>query len=209
MSTRESGMKIRKLLLATAGATVLLGALASSASAGRLEISTQAIRSQWRSLQFNAPFGTFTCQVTLEGTLHSRSMVKTIGSLIGYITRARFGPCTTGSATILTETLPWHVRYSGFTGILPEINSLIVHVIGYAFRIREPGGLTCLARSTAAQPAVGTFHRDTVTHLLTEVGISGRIRVGAECFGAEGELRSDSGTVSVSNSNTRVNVSLI
>jgi hypothetical protein len=202
-------MKLCKLLLAIAGATVLLGALVSSASAGRLEISSQAIRSQWRSIEFNAPFGTTRCQLTLEGTLHSRTMVKTIGSLMGYITRAILGPCATGSTTILTETLPWHERFSGFNGILPEITSIIVHIIGASWRVREPGGLTCLARSTAAQPTVGTFHRDTVTHLLTEVGVSGRIRVGAECLGSEGEFRSDSGVVSVSNSNTRVNVSLI
>jgi hypothetical protein len=203
-------MKICKLLLAAAGATVLLGALVSSASAGRFEINTQAIRSQWRSVEFRLPGGITRCEVTLEGTLHSRTMVKTIGSLIGYITRAILGPCVAGTAaTILTETLPWHVRYSGFTGVLPEITSLIVHVIGAAFRVQEPRRLICLARSTAARPGIGTFHRDTVTHLLTEVGIGGTIPTGAECFGAEGEFASDSGVVSQSNSNTRVNVSLI
>jgi hypothetical protein len=185
---------------------VLLGVFVSSASAGRLSISNQAIRSQWRSVEFGGPFGTTRCQLTLEGTLHSRTMVKTIGSLMGYITRAILGPCATGAATILTETLPWHDRYSGFNGILPEITSLIVHVIGVSWRIREPGGITCLARSTATNPAVGTFHRNTVSHVLTEAGLSGRIST--DC-GAEGTFTSDSGRVSVSNSATSVEVSLI
>jgi hypothetical protein len=209
MSIRGSGMKICKLLLASVGATVLLGALVSSASAGRLEISNQAIMTQWRSVEFAAPFGTTRCQVTLDGTLHSTTMVKTIGSLIGNITRAILGPCGRGTATILTETLPWHVRYSGFEGILSEIRSIIVHVIGSAFEVREPGGVTCLTRSTAARPAVGTFHRDTTTHRLTEVVISGRVPSGIECFNADGTFTSDSGVVSVSNSATRVSVSLI
>jgi hypothetical protein len=202
-------MKICKLLLAAAGATVLLGALVSSASAGRFEFSNQAIMAQWRSVEFNAAFGTTRCQVTLEGTLHSRTMVKTVGSLMGYITRAILGPCATGSMTILTETLPWHVRYSGFTGTLPEIVSIIAHIIGFSKREREQGGITCLERTTATRPAVITFHRDPITHVLTEAGLSGRIGTGAECFGAELTFTSDSGRVSVSNSATSVNVSLI
>jgi hypothetical protein len=201
-------MKIGKLLLATAGATVLLSALVSSASAGRLEINTQAIRVSWRTVNFSGPFGTTRCQVTLEGTLHSRTMVKTIGSLIGYITRAILGPCATGQSTILTETLPWHVRYSGFSGILPEINSIIIHVIGASFRVRELSAF-CLARTTAARPGIGTLHRDPVTHLITEVSIGGRISTGAECFGAEGGLEANEVAASESNSNTRINVSLI
>jgi hypothetical protein len=198
-------MKICKLLLATAGAAVLLAALVSSASAGRLRINTQQIRSQWRSVEFNAIFTT-RCQVTLEGTLHSSTMVKTIGSLIGYITRAILGPCATGAATILTETLPWHVQYSGFVGTLPEITSLSVHVIGAAFRIREPGGITCLARSTAARPARGTFTRNTINHTLTGVRVGGTVPT--DC-GFEGSFTSDEGVVSQSNSNTRVEISLI
>jgi hypothetical protein len=203
-------MKICKLLLAIAGATVLLGALVSAASAGRLEFNSQAIMARWGSVNFNAPFGTTRCQVTLEGSLHSRTMFKQIGSLIGFITRAIRGPCVIGtSATILTETLPWHVRYSGFSGFLPEITSIIVHVIGASFRVREPGGITCLFRSAATQPAVMNFHRDTVTHNIIEASLNGTIRTGAECFNVEGSFSSTEGVVSVSNSNERVQISLI
>ena len=199
-------MKICKLLLAAVGATVLLGVLVSTASAGRLEINETRISAMWRSVEFGGAFGTIRCQVTLDGTLHSRTMVKTLGTLMGYITRAILGPCSSGSATILTETLPWHVRYSGFSGALPEITSLIVHVIGASFRIREIGGITCLARSSAEKPAVITFHRTLIGLVLREAGISGRIPT---TCGPEGTFTSDSGTVSRSNIEFGVDVSLI
>jgi hypothetical protein len=202
-------MTIRRTLLAIIGAAILLGALVSAASAGRLEISTQALRGAFRSVDFNAAFGTTRCQLTLEGTFHSRTSVKTIGSLVGYLTRAILGPCATGAATILTETLPWHVRYSGFEGTLPEIRSIIAHAIGVSARVREPGGITCLLRSSAARPATLTVHRDTVTHAITEAGIGGTVPTGAECFGAEGTFTSDSGTITVSNSSTRITINLI
>jgi hypothetical protein len=202
-------MKLCKLLLAAAGATVLLGALVSSASAGRLSVSNQSISAMWSTVTFTGPFGATRCHVTLEGTLHSATMVKTVGSLIGYITRAILNICEAGAATILTETLPWHIRYSGFQGTLPEITSLIVHVIGGAFRIREPGGITCLATTTAAQPGIGTFHRSLGSHALFGPTIGGRIRTGAECFGAEGTLESVSGQISRSGTGLDILVSLI
>jgi hypothetical protein len=201
-------MKICKLLLAAAGATVLLGALVSTASAGRLEISETRISAMWRSVEFALPSVTVRCEVTLDATLHERTMIKDLGTLMGYITRAILGPCSNGTYTILTSTLPWHIRYSDFEGTLPEITSLIVHVIGFSWRI-SGGGNTCLARSSTTKPLIITFHRDPVTHLLTEAGLSGRIPTGIECFGIEGTFRSDSGSLSVSNSTTRVSVSLI
>ena len=200
-------MKICKLLLAAVGATVLLGALVSTASAGRLEISTKEISSMWRSVEFEGAFGISTrCQVTLDSTLHERTMVKRLGTLMGYITRAFLGTCSSGSATILTETLPWHVKYSGFSGTLPNITSIIVHVIGSSFRIREAGGITCLARTETNRPATGTFHRNTSTHFLTEVGIGGTIPTSC---GPEGTFSSDSGPISVSSSSSTISVSLI
>ena len=203
-------MKICKLLLAAMSATVLLGALTSTASAGRLEIDETRISAMWRDVIFALPFGNTDCEVTLEGTLHSRTMVKTLGTLMGYITRAILRrPCHAGESTILTETLPWHISYSGFQGTLPEITSIIVHVVGAAFRVREPGGVNCLARSSATRPAVGTFHRDPVTHHIIEVSISGRLPTGIECFGAEGTFSSSEGTMSRSGSNSLVSVSLI
>jgi len=198
-------MKLFKLVVATAGATVLLGALVGSASARSFSITSQFFRSTFRSLEFNGLFP-MTCQVTLEGSLHARTIAKVLGRLIGYITSAVLGPCQTGTATILRETLPWHVRYLSFSGTLPNITLLRVNVIGYSFRIKEPGGITCLARSTPERPAIGNFNRDTATRALTTATIGGTIPT---TCGAEGEFTSDNGTVTSLNSTTRITVTLI
>jgi len=202
-------MKLSKLLLATVGASVLLGALVSSASARNLEVSNQSISAMWSDVHFTG-IGRTNCHLTLEGSLHSRTMPKMIGSLIGYITRAILGRCEEGTATISRESLPWHVTYSGFQGTLPNITSLITHVIGASFHIREPFGIRCHVRLTPERPGVGTFHRNITSHEITEVSISGRIRT-TEC-GAEGTLSTpaNSGALSLlGTSNVRISVSLI
>jgi len=203
-------MKIGKLLLATVGATVLLGALISTASARNFSVSNQSISGMWSSVEFNLPSGAVRCHVTLEGSLHSRTFAKVLGSLMGYITKAILGPCVSpGTATILTETLPWHVSYSGFRGTLPNIDSIIVHVTGASFRVNN-GRENCLARSEAGRPAIGQFHRNTVSHEITEASISGRLPTGIECLGIQGTFTSDSGAISLlGTQNVRISVSLI
>jgi len=203
-------MKICKLLLAATGATVLLSALVAGAAARNLSVSNQSIRAYWREVRFTTSFAEIKCEVTLEGSLHTRTMAKTIGSLIGYVTRDQLGFCGIGTATILRETLPWHVRYSSFNGFLPEIASVIMHVVGAAWRIREPLGVTCLFRSSAERPVVGTFHRSTSSHEVSEVAIGGGIPSGGECFNAVGTLTSNSGPISVLGTlSTRITVTLI
>jgi hypothetical protein len=202
-------MKLCKLLLASVGATVLLGALVSSATARNYEISEQRMRGIFTNLEYHLPGATTRCALTVEGSLHTRTLPKVIGSLIGYITRVDLGVCSSGSATVLTSTLPWHVRYSGFAGLLPNINSIITHVIGASWRVREAGGIACLARSSTTEPVIGNYHRTPETRELTSAEVRGTIRTGAECFGIAGSFRSDRGTVSVSNAATRVTLNLI
>lgn len=202
-------MKIIRTLLALLGATILLGALAGAASARNFSISSQLLRGTWRSVEYVIPGATARCQLTLEGSFHSRTAPKVIGSLVGYITSAILGPCASGVATILRETLPWHSRYSGFEGTLPNISSIIGHAANVSARIREAGGITCLYRSTASEPAIISLHRSTVTQEITEAGLTGRIRTGIECFGAAGVITSDSGQIMVQNSSTRITLSLI
>lgn len=202
-------MKLGKLLIAALSATALLAALVSTASAREFTSSSQTLRSQFREVRFALPFGTTNCQVTLEGSLHSQTIAKSPGALIGYITRAILGPCSAGTATILTETLPWHVQYGSFTGSLPTISSLRINVIGSAFRVREPVGIiTCLARSTASSPAVGTFNREA-GGALTNAEIGGTLRTGAECAEEPGTFTSDRGTVTVLGGTARITVRLI
>jgi hypothetical protein len=204
-------MKMCRLLLAAVGATVLLGTLVSSASARNFSISNQNIRASFSSVIFSGGVGDTQCHLTLEGSLHSRTITKLAGSLIGYITNAVLGPCARGTATISRETLPWHVRFSGFNGNLPNITSIITHVVGASFRIRESFfGIICHVRTTATEPAIGRFHRNTTTHRLEEVGIEGSIRTGPECEEIVGTLSSDSARVSLLGAfHTSVFVSLI
>jgi hypothetical protein len=139
MKTRIIHMKLSKLLLAVVGATVLLGALVSSASAGRLSNSSTTLRATWARMDFTGGFGTVECEVTLEGSLHSRTIAKVARALIGNITAASVSsPCRRGGATILRETLPWHVTYNSFAGTLPNITNILTDVVGASFRIREP-----------------------------------------------------------------------
>lgn len=200
-------MRLRKTLLAIAGGTVFLMALAGAASARNLSISNQNLRASWREARFNGVFGNIVCPLTIEGSFHNRTMAKVVGTLTGYVNRAITGPCSVGSATLLTETLPWHSRYSGFTGTLPNITTLTANVIGVSMRVREPSAI-CLARSSAAEPVVIRANREGAG-ALTSAEIGGAIKVGVECLEAVGTFASDRGTVSVQGSTTRLTVTLI
>ncbi|HEX7291079.1 MAG TPA: hypothetical protein VF250_08140 [Conexibacter sp.] len=185
-------MKLCKLLLAVTGATLLLGVTVSSVSARNLSISNQQIRANFREVRVSGLFGNTVCQVTIEGSFHSRTIAKVVGQLIGYITTERLGPCATGTATILTETLPWHVRYVGFAGTLPNITSLSVNVIGRAIRVRTPEGFNCLILSTPEQPLRFTFVRNPATGQLTVAQVGG---TSPSTCGIDGTFSSDNGPV--------------
>jgi hypothetical protein len=201
-------MRVLKLFLAAMGATMLLGVLVPSASARNFSWESQTFRAAYRELSFIALETTTSCQVTLEGSLHARTFAKTIGSLIGYITSATLGPCTSGTFTILRETLPWHVRFSGFTGKLPEITSIIVHVIGLSWRIRNIG-VTCLIRSIAPEPVIQRIHIDPTTSSATGISTFGAIRTGAECANISGEFASDNPVPTVAGSAAGIHIRLI
>ena len=191
--------KCTRTLLALASAAIMLSALASAASANHLSTSTRTARATWTAMEFIEPFGqTVRCPVTLEGTLHSATISKTPELLVGFITRATVGTnsCSGGSATVLQETLPWHLRYAGFTGTLPNMTAVIINTIGSAFRVRGPFG-TCLFTSTTTQPTRGTYSLNT-SHAVTGVAVSGTITSNEGCgpFGERitGSLRGNSAT---------------
>jgi hypothetical protein len=197
-------MKISKLLLATIGATVLLGAHVSSAPARNISVSSQFLETRFRRVTFESPVN-MVCEVHLSGSLHGRTLAKRVGSLIGYITQASLPGCLGGRATILRETLPWHVRFQDFTGTLPNITSLTTHVIRAAFQIMQLF-FTCLATSTEAAPTVVIFNREVATRTLTTATISGTI---STTCGFAFTLRSDEAPVTVLNSTSRITVTLI
>src|SRR4029077_15272287 len=86
------------------------------------------------------------------------TIAKVAGQLTGFITTARLGPCASGTATILQETLPWHIQFVSFTGTLPNITAMTRSLVGGGFRVREIGGVTCLTRSTATNPMRGILN---------------------------------------------------
>lgn len=170
-------MRLAKLILALTAATVTLAAYTTTASANHLSSSTQTFRATWSRFEYIGGFGTITCSLTLEDSLHSRTISKTAGLLMGAITRASVGPCASGSATVLQASLPWHVQYAGFRGTLPAIPSITTNIIGFAYQIREPTfGAGCLLRSSATSPATGTYN--LVSGSVTSVTLGGSIACG-------------------------------
>jgi len=200
---------------------VVLAALASSvtsASARNLSLSNQHIRITFSTVTFGAV--TVRCRVTLEGSLHARTHAKVGGLLIGYITRGDIArQCTepfgvASLAWFLTlaeglgvETLPWHLRYQGFAGTLPNITTVSWQIVGMAWRAQDSTA-SCLSITTTAQPAF----------LDLEVGPGGPIvrarfneahRIRSSC-GTEFALFSDGGEMTVlENSSVKITVTLI
>jgi hypothetical protein len=137
-------------ILAVAAAAALMATAVGSASAGRLSLSSRTFRVTWTALEFAEPtFGvSIRCPVTFEGSFHSSTIAKVAGSLIGYITRAPLASsaCTGGAgegAALGNESLPWHIRYDGFAGTLPNITMVKLRILGK----REPEivrGFSCL-----------------------------------------------------------------
>jgi len=141
------------LFAGVAAAVLVLGVSVGTASARRLELSSQTFRAVWNPLVFsNAAEGIeLRCPVTLEGSFHSRTLAKVAESLVGYVTRAQIGEasCSGSRARVLTEFLPWHVRYESFAGTLPTITSVTTRIIGFAFLL-EVFGVSCLYVSEAS-----------------------------------------------------------
>jgi hypothetical protein len=144
-----------KLLFGSIAAALLLSMAVGSASARDLSLTNRNFRMVWSRLQIGSTGGvSLDCPVTLEGRFHSSTIHKTIGALIGFMTRGTVvpGSCTGGTATINQEALPWHIRYNGFSGTLPRITLLFVSIIGMKSTWTQAGS-TCVTQTTVANPA--------------------------------------------------------
>jgi hypothetical protein len=182
-----------KLLFGALTAALIFGA-AVSASANRLANSSDTFRTTFASLEFvGANFFTIRCPVTLEGRYHSRTISKVNEALIGYVTSAfvRNESCTGGHATILGESLPWHVRYASFEGTLPGIRTITQRIIGARFQV-EFFGSHCVSTTTAASPGIATITREP-SGVVTSVAASGTVPTtpgeGGSCPTSTGTLR--------------------
>jgi hypothetical protein len=156
-------------------ATLVLALAVGSASANRLSYSNQAFRIIWTRLTFSESGGgiPISCPVTLEGSFHERTLAKTRDALVAHITAAAVdnARCQEGHATILEESLPWHVLFASFSGTLPSITSVRHLLIGAAFQV-EPGlGVVCLAETSTEHPAAGEATREAggnITSLIPD-----------------------------------------
>lgn len=147
-----------KLLVAALAAASFMAAFVGTASANRLAASESHVNINFPELTFAGSEGgsAVICPVTIAGSFHSRTISKVANSLIGYINRATVAEasCRGGRARALTETLPWHVQYSSFSGTLPAITAVTLRLINASFQI-EVFGVLCLYRTTATNPARG------------------------------------------------------
>jgi len=195
-------MKLGKLLLVAVGASALLGALVSSASARSLEVSSQTTTALWTALRFAGGFGTIECEIRVSGSFHGRTSAKAVNSLSGYITEAVVLRCRTGGATINQASFPWHRRFRGFTGTLPNITGTSDTITGAEWSIREPVfGVTCTVRRESSS-VIGTYTISSGT--VTRAEVSGT----SPCSGFSGTL-SGSTTNVTEGRGARITVRLI
>lgn len=144
--------RVRRALLAAVLTASVVAIACSSASAVQLSLSEPSFRAVWTPARFTFSGVTISCNATLEGSFHTTSITKIAGSLAGHVTRASVTSCSSGTMSVLTETLPWHVQYGSFGGTLPDISTMTLRIVGMSASWTFLG-LTCLGRSEAATPA--------------------------------------------------------
>ncbi len=174
----------RRSVLALLSAAALCGA-AATAPARNLSVSTRPFRVVWTPLTAGLRANEseaevlISCNVTMEGSLHSSTIAKVAGSLIGYISGATIDARSCreslglgGSFSLLAGTLPWHVRYTSFEGTLPLVTGVRVSFAGMGLGI-SAFGINCLARSSTERPArwiLGLESGGVSTGLSAEAG---------------------------------------
>lgn len=206
-------MGITRRLVVALGAALLLGTAVTGASARNLSTSNQNLRVTFSSVELGAGELTIRCRATLEGSFHSRTFAKSVGSLAGFITRATVDEanCTGGSARPRTETLPWHLSYEGFSGTLPAITSLRVLYNRFRFQITAPG--LCTADYGGATDNITIVANREAGGAITELEpVAGRNTVtrtsGSAFCPAIGRFQGR-GSVTLLGTTTRVSISLI
>jgi hypothetical protein len=174
-----------RILLSALTAALVLASAISTASARRIELSNQRIRVTWtgaNSLTFESGIANaeVICEVTIEGSFHSRTLSKVSGQLVGYITSAMIKrPCIKNNAWVLngTEsqpgeaiqtTLPWHILFVSWEGVLPRIRKIRLSLINAGFLVVNIElGIHCLYKSTATQPMLGDITVNETTGQAT------------------------------------------
>lgn len=158
-----------KLFLAAFAAAMLFSLAPGVGSARNFSISERNFAAIWdaglggskTNLTWRDSSGnSVACPLTLSGRFLEQRIVKTVGAKIGEITGGALGRCVTGTATLLTETMPWEIRYGGFTGSLPSISGININIIGFAFGVAV-SGIACLTPSEVERPFGAIINRIT------------------------------------------------
>jgi hypothetical protein len=149
------------------GVMLTLAITVGAAAARRFELSSQRFLAIWtepEAWEFAPTIVNAQCNVTMEGSFHSRTISKVSGSLIGYIYRAIVQhPCSGAEIWFLNgtetlpggtrpNTLPWHLRYDSFTGTLPAITGVRFQIISHQF-LFQVIGVGCQWFTDATDPA--------------------------------------------------------
>jgi hypothetical protein len=197
-----------KLLLVALTAALALGALVGTTSATRFSTRVQqSVRATWSSFIFNTALGSITCAVTLEGSFHSRTFSKVAEALIGYVTNAQLNTCN-GTASFLTEGLPWLVRYESFEGTLPGITALKVRVVMMRWQVVQ-AGLTCQYQSSPTSPVRAIIHTGSVSGRMENIQLNESAVIGTTGMCGNGFLRGTSGIVTILGGTTEQSITLV
>jgi len=204
---------IRASLTALIAAMLLASAL-SAASARNLSVSNNMFRATWSRMEFQSSLVTVRCQVTIEGSMHSRTIPKISGLLIGSVTRIdiKEASCTGGTARP-DRPPPWHVTYEGFTGSLPTIATVRFLAQRFQFAIASMG-VTCKygnATDTVTNTLILNASGEATNILpLTGRNIANLLEGGGLCPAAGTMVSTtEDGRVTLLNSTTRIRVTLI
>ncbi len=130
------------------------------------------------------------CDITLNGELHEGPIEKVEGALIGYITEASEANCSSNlpsEAGVRFLLFPWHVQYVGFTGELPEINTVTIRVVeaGFLLLIHDPifgGHIECLYKGSF----LATSNSNVATNGITNLIPGSEFQQLFQALGAEG-----------------------
>jgi hypothetical protein len=191
-------------------AAFVLASVVSASSARTLSLSNQSIRVTWSSLELVGGV-TVRCQLTLEGSFHSRTMFK-VKNTIGVLTRAiiKEESCVNGRARPRTETLPWQVKSELLVGS-PNITSAYALLSRVRFLFILPG-LCTGEYGTSSNNITGLASISETRAITTLSTVSGRntiTKVSGSAFCPASGTFAGTGQVYLLNSTTRVSLTEI
>jgi hypothetical protein len=205
-----------KPILTALIAALLLASAVGTASAGRLSISNQQFRVNWSRLEFISEGQDARCQVTLEGSFHSRTINKTPGALIGAITKinVKTESCEGSADARPARAPPWHVTYEAFTGTLPNPTRIRLLMQRFQFDIIGAFGVTCrmgTATDNVTGEAILNATREVTNIQPTEGRNIANLLEGGGFCPRSGRLIAGptDGTVRLLNTTTRIRITLI